>query len=324
METKINTKINPKINPKQKVKPSKISTITKIFKQDYQLYLLLLPTIIYFVIFHYWPMYGLQIAFKDFYAVKGIAGSQFVGFKYFIKFFNSYQFLPLIKNTIGISLYQLLAGFPIPIILALLLNQTRNQKYKKFVQTVTYAPHFISVVVLAGMMYIFLSPTNGIINTLVSFLGGNKIFFLGKAEWFKTIYVLSGLWQNTGWDAIIYIAALSSISPTLYEAAKVDGANKWDIICHIDIPSIMPTAIILLILNVGHFMNVGFQKAYLLQNPLNLGTSEIISTYVYKIGLLNSQYSYSTAIGLFNTLINLFLLIGVNSLSKKFSENSLW
>lgn len=304
--------------------PSKSNTFLKTLKRDYQLYLLALPAVIYFIIFNYIPMYGVQIAFKDFYASKGIIGSEWVGFKYFQKFFRSYQFWPLIKNTIGISFYQLIAGFPIPIILALLLNQTRNQKYKKFVQTVTYAPHFISIVVLAGMMYIFLSPSNGIINTLLAKLGFEKVFFLGKPEWFKTIYVLSGIWQDAGWGAIIYIAALGSVAPELYEAAKVDGANKWDLIWHVDIPAIIPTAVILLILNVGNFMNVGFQKAYLLQNSLNITSSEIISTYVYKIGLISSQYSYSTAIGLFNTVINLILLITVNKISKILTENSLW
>lgn len=296
----------------------------KSLKKDYQLYLLALPAIIYFILFHYWPMYGVQIAFKDFIAVKGITGSPWVGFKHFERFFKSFQFWRLMKNTIGVSLYQLIAGFPIPIIMALLLNQTKNKRLKKTVQTVTYAPHFISVVVLTGMLYIFLSPRNGIINQFLSLFGIDSIFFLGDPKYFKSVFVWSGVWQNAGWGSIIYLAALSGINPELYEAAKVDGATKLRTIWHIDIPGIMPTAVILLIMNVGKIMNVGFQKAYLLQNSLNVESSEIIATYIYKIGLLQSQYSYSTAIGLFNTVINIILLVSVNKISKIVSDTSLW
>lgn len=300
------------------------SRLIKGFKRHWQLWVLALPAIIYFVIFNYLPMYGVQIAFKDFYAMKGITGSPWVGLKHFERFFTSYQFKRLITNTLGISFYQLALGFPMPIALALILNQTKNQKFKKTVQTLTYAPHFISVVVMAGIIILFLSPTSGIFNHALRFFGFESINFMAKPEYFKTIYVLSGIWQNAGWGAVIYLAALSGISPSLYEAARIDGANKWHLIRFIDIPSIMPTATILLIMNVGRIMNVGFQKTYLLQNDLNLSTSEIISTYVYKVGLLDAQYSYSAAIGLFNTVINIVLLVSVNKLSKKVSENSLW
>ncbi|SHH87932.1 ABC transporter permease [Clostridium grantii] len=296
----------------------------KALKKDYQLYLLILPAVIYFLIFHYAPMYGIQIAFKDFSPVKGITGSPWVGFKYFERFFNSYQFWILLKNTLGISVFQLVAGFPIPIILALLLNQVKQKHFKKLVQTVTYIPHFISVVVLVGMLNVFLSPTTGLVNNLLHLLGKDPIYFLGVPEYFKSIFVFSGVWQNAGWGSIIYLAALAGVSPELYEAAKVDGATKLQIIKNVDIPSIMPTIIILLIMNLGQIMNLGFQKAFLLQNSLNAGASEIIQTYMYKIGLLQMQFEYSTAISLFNTLINIILLVSANRLSKKFTENSLW
>lgn len=307
-----------------KQKPSVASKLTKHLKKKYQLWLLALPAIVYFIIFHYIPMYGVQIAFKDFIAFKGILGSPWVGFKHFERFFTSYQFGRLITNTLGISFYQLAVGFPAPIILALLLNQTKNQKYKKFIQTLTYAPHFISVVVMVGIILLFLSPQSGIINHMLAWTGIERVNFMADPAYFKTIYVFTGVWQSAGWGAVIYLAALSSISPSLYEAARIDGANKWHLIKYIDIPSIMPTAVILLIMNVGRIMNVGFQKTYLMQNPLNLESSEIIATYIYKVGLLDAQYSYSAAIGLFNTIINIILLVTVNRISRKVTETSLW
>lgn len=298
--------------------------IIKHLKREYQLYLLVLPAIIYFLVFHYAPMYGIQIAFKNFSPGKGIVGSPWAGLRHFERFFNSYQFMRVLRNTLGISIFQLVAGFPIPIILALLLNQVRSKGFKKIVQTVTYIPHFISVVVLAGMLGIFLSPVGGMVNNILATFGIDPIYFLGKPEYFKSIFVFSGIWQNAGWGSIIYLAALAGISPELYEAARVDGASKLQIIRHIDIPSITPTIIILLIMNLGRVMNVGFQKAFLLQTPLNLDSSEIIATYMYKIGLLQMNFSYSTAISLFNTVINVILLVTANQLSKRFSESSLW
>jgi len=292
--------------------------------RNYELYLFLLPTLAYFVIFHYVPMYGLQIAFKNFIAVKGITGSPWVGLEHFERFFNSAQFGIIIKNTLLISLYELLFAFPVPIVLALLLNQVTSSKFKRVVQTVTYAPHFISVTIVVGMLYLFLSPHNGLVNHLLQALGMEPVFFLGSESWFKTVFITSGIWQNAGWSTIIYLAALTSVNPDLHEAAIMDGANKWQRIFHIDIPSIMPTIMILLILSVGNFMTVGFEKIYLMQNSLNAGSSEVIQTYVYKTGLLGAQYSYSTAIGLFNSVINFILLLAINTVAKKANQASLW
>lgn len=292
--------------------------------KNYELYLLLLPTLIYFVVFQYGPMYGLQIAFKNFIAVKGINGSPWTGFEHFERFFNSAQFGTILTNTLLISLYELIFAFPIPIILALLLNQVSNGAFKRIVQTVTYAPHFISVTVIVGMLYLFLSPYNGLLNHFLQAIGMDPIFFLGSEAWFKPVFIASGIWQNAGWSTIIYLAALTSVSPDLHEAAIMDGANKWQRVFHIDIPSILPTIIILLILSVGNFMTVGFEKIYLMQNSLNAGSSEVIQTYVYKTGLLGAQYSYSTAIGLFNSIINFILLIVINTIAKRANQASLW
>ncbi len=296
----------------------------KALRRDWQLLLLCVLPFLYFLIFHYLPMYGVQIAFKNFQASKGIWGSEWIGFDYFKRFFTSYQFWPLIKNTLSLSFTQLIFGFPIPIILAILLNQMKNKRFKKLVQTVTYCPHFISIVVLTGMLYIFLSPRSGLINNLVTFFGGEAKHYLGDPSWFSTIFVSSGVWQNAGWSAIIYIAALAGISPDLYEAAQIDGASKWQIVRHIDLPGILPTATMMLILEMGKIMNIGFQKAYLMQNGLNITASEIIPTYIYKIGMVDSQYSYSAAISLFNNIINIILLVAVNKIAQKTSDNSLW
>lgn len=291
---------------------------------NYELYLLLLPTLIYFAVFHYWPIYGVQIAFKQFIAVRGIAGSPWVGFDHFERFFQSFQFWTILRNTIELSLYELLVGFPAPIVLALMLNQVTSRRFKRFVQTVTYAPHFISVVVIVGMLNLFLSPRSGLVNQVIAYLGGTPVYFMAEPEWFKTIYVFSGVWQNVGWSTIIYLAALTAINPDLHEAAVVDGASKWRRIWHIDLPGIMPTVMILFILNMGSFMTVGFEKVYLMQNALNADASEIIQTYVYKAGLLNAQYSYSSAIGLFNSVINFALLGSVNLLARYMKQTSLW
>jgi len=293
-------------------------------KANYMLYLFVLPVVVYYFIFHYIPMYGVQIAFKNFVAIKGIMGSPWIGFNHFERFFKSYHFWTLIKNTLGISAYQLIAGFPVPIILALMMNYIRRTSIKRFIQTVTYAPHFISVVVLVGMILIFLSPRNGIVNTFIKAFGFESVFFMGEPAWFKSVYVWSGIWQNAGWGSIIYIATLAGVNPELYEAAIVDGASKLQRILYIDIPSILPTAIILLILNLGRIMSVGFEKVFLMQNDLNLSSSEIIATYVYKTGLLGAQFSFSSAVGLFNNVINFILLLSVNALARKYSSTSLW
>ncbi|WP_284645185.1 ABC transporter permease [Paenibacillus silviterrae] len=297
-------------------------TFVKI-AQNYQLYLLFFPTLLYFVIFQYGPMYGLQIAFKNFSPSKGIWNSPWVGLQHFERFFDSAQFIITLKNTLLISLYELVL-FPIPVLLALLMNQLLSQKYKRVVQTIVYAPHFISMVVLVGMLYLFLNPRNGLINQGLVALGLDTVHFMADAVWFKSIFVWSNVWQNAGWGTIIYLAALTSINPELHEAAIMDGASKLQRILHIDIPGIMPTVMILLILNMGSFMTVGFEKAYLMQNPMNAQASEIIQTYVYKTGLVGAQFGYSAAIGLFNNVTNFIILIAMNSLAKRLKQASLW
>lgn len=302
---------------------SNLSIRAKI-KRNYQLYLLILPTFIYFIIFKYVPMYGVLIAFKDYSPVKGILGSPWVGLKFFERFFNSYQFVNLIKNTISLSVVQLIVTFPLPIILALMLNQLAREKMKKFMQTVVYAPYFISTVVLVGMMFVFLNPDYGIINGFIKALGGKPIYFFASSGWFQPLYVLSSVWQGTGFGAVIYIAGLASIDPQLHEAAIVDGASKFRRILTIDLPGIAPIIIIQLILAIGGVMNVGFEKAFLMQTSLNVDASEIIQTYVYKVGLQQAQYEFATAVGLFQSVINMVLLVTVNKIVKRFSENSLW
>jgi len=298
--------------------------LLKDLRRNYDLYFLSLPSFIYYMIFRYYPMYGVQLAFKDFLAAKGIWGSPWIGFDHFERFFNSASFSLLIKNTLGISVYALIVGFPCPIILALMLNEVPSKYFKKTVQMITYAPHFISTVVLVGMITIFLSPGTGIFNQLFNLLGWDYIPFLSKPEWFKTIYVLSGIWQNTGWSSILYISALSGIDPQLHEAAKIDGASKLQRIWNIDIPGILPTAVILLTLNAGGLMSVGFEKVFLMQNTLNMRASDVISSFVYRVGLLDGDYSFSTAVELFNSVINFILLFTVNKVAKNLGETSLW
>lgn len=292
-------------------------------KSSRALYLLLLPSFIIFLLFTYYPMYGVIIAFKDFSPAQGILGSPWVGFKNFIQYFNSYQFWPTIRNTIVISLYTIVVTFPLPVFLALMCNQIRARRFKKFFQVSTYLPHFISTVVMCGMIILFLSPSTGIIAKLAGIFGFTLPNLMGSASAFPSIYVWTEAWQHVGWDSILYIATLSAIDPTLYEAATMDGASKWKRMIHIDVPALLPTATIMFILRMGSVMSVGFEKIYLLQNTLNSSTSEIISTYVYKMGLVSNQYSLSSAIGLFNNVINLVLLLLVNYTSKKLSDTSL-
>lgn len=294
------------------------------FKGNYDLYLFLLPAVVVIFIFSYLPIYGIVLAFKDYSVSKGILGSTWVGWKHFSRFFSSAYFPVLMKNTLLLSLYSLAVGFPFPIILALLLNTIKVKWFKKTVQMVTYAPNFISTVVMCGMIILFLSPRAGMINKLLGLFGKNPVNFMAYASFFPHIYVWSGVWQTAGWNSVIYFAALSGISPELHEAAMIDGASRLQRILHIDLPGIIPTAVILLILNMGSIMSVGYEKVYLLQNNTNIASSEIIATYVYKMGILNNDISFSTAVGLFNSVINLVLLIVVNSISRKLSENSLW
>lgn len=301
----------------------KTASRRKRILHNWELYLFIAPCLFYFIIFHYVPMYGVQIAFKNFVPAKGIAGSAWVGFDHFERFFNSYYFWDLLWNTLSISLYELAVGFPLPIILALAFNEVKNGFFKKSVQTVTYAPHFISIVVMAGMIITFLSPSSGILIRIIEWIGLQPASFLEDPRWFKTVYVISGVWQSAGWGTIIYLAALSGVDPQLHEAAIVDGASRLKRVLHINIPTIIPTISILLILNVGNILGVGYEKILLLQNPLNIESSDVISTFVYRSGLLNNQLSFSTAVGLFNSVINAVLLITVNRIAKK-SNNSLW
>jgi putative aldouronate transport system permease protein len=286
--------------------------------------LLIVPPILYFFIFKYIPMLNAVIAFKDYSVVKGIWASPWAGLKHFRLFFENPQFWVLMKNTLFLSLYQIALGFPVPILLALALNEIRNGIFKRTVQLLTYAPYFISTVVMVSMIMLLLSPRLGIVNIALHAMGLEQVNFLGVPGMFRTVYVLSDVWQGAGYSAVIYLAALAGVDPSLYEAAKVDGASRLQKIIHIDLPGIMPAAVIILILSVGNIMAVGFEKIYLLQNPLNLETSEIIATYVYKIGLLNANFSFATAVGLFNSFINLILLLLVNTIARKVSNTSLW
>ncbi len=296
----------------------------KSMKKHWQLYLLVIPPLLFFLIFKYYPMLNAVLAFKDYNVIKGIWGSPWVGFKHFELFFKNPLFWTLLKNTLLLSGYLILAGFPIPIILALMINELRGKRFKKFVQMVTFAPYFISTVVMVSIVMLFLSPRLGFANVVLNYFGLESVNFLGDPGMFRSIYVWSDIWQTAGYSAVIYLAALAGIDPTLYEAAKVDGASRFQKIWHVDLPGIVPTIVIILILNVGNVMAIGFEKVYLLQNPLNQVNSEIIATYVYRIGLLNANYSFATAVGLFNSVINLILLLTVNGLAKRLTNNSIW
>lgn len=299
------------------------SSVWKRIWRNRSLYLLLLPSFVLLICFSYIPMYGITIAFRDFSPAAGINGSPWAGFKYFQQFFNAYTFKSTILNTLLLSLYSMVVTFPLPILLALLCNQMRAKRFKKFFQVSTYLPHFISTVVMCGMIILFLSPTSGIIPKLMSLIGVELPNLMGEAGAFRHVYVWTEVWQHCGWDSIMYIAALSSVDPSLYEAATVDGANQWQKMLKIDIPMLLPTATVLLILRVGSIMSVGFEKVYLLQNNMNLATSEILSTYIYKMGMISSQYSLSAAVGVFNNVINFALLLIVNFIANKLSDTSL-
>lgn len=302
------------------------AAIKKNYLSKWQLYLFLLVPIVYIIVFAYVPMYGAQIAFRDYDFTKGILGSDWIGLKNFQRFFNYHGVTRLFRNTLVVSVYNLVAGFPLPIILALVLNSFPSVRYKKIVQTVSYMPHFISTVVLVGMLMQLFNPLTGAIGNLYSLLfGGIMPDIFSNAEAFPHVYVWSGIWQGVGWGSIIYIAALSGVAPELHESAEIDGATRFQRVLHIDLPSILPTMTIMLILRTGSILSVGFEKVLLLQNNLNLNTSEVISTYVYKVGLsTTNNFSYGTAIGLLNSVINFVLLVTVNQITKKLSETSLF
>lgn len=298
----------------------------KRISRNWGLYLLLLPALVLLILFAYKPMYGVVIAFKNYKNSLGILGSPWADplFKNFQRFFNSYQCGATIRNTLRLSLYSLAVGFPIPIILALMINQITAMRFRRTFQTILYLPHFISTVVMVGLLLIWLSPSSGLVGAFYRLLGKDAPNVMTSASGFPSIYVWSDIWQHAGWDSIVFLAALSSIDPTLYEAATVDGATRWQKMRYIDLPLLMATACIMLILRAGNLMNVGFEKVFLMQNDLNMSTSEIIATYVYKMGLRNSQYAVSTAVNLFNNLVNFVLLLLVNCVTRKLGETSLF
>lgn len=297
--------------------------IKKDWKRNRSLYFIMIPVLIFYILFHYKPMYGAIIAFKEYSPALGVTGSPWVGFANFTRFFKSVYFVRLIRNTILLSVYNLILGFPSPIILALLLNEVRNKKFKSITQTVTYLPHFISLIVVTGMLTDF-SMTTGLFNDVITMFGGKSSPLLQDPKLYRSIYVLSSIWQEVGWGSIIYLSALAGVDSQLYEAAQIDGAGKWKQLIHVTLPAIAPVIVIMFILKMGSLMNMGYEKTILLYNPSTYETADIISSYIYRIGLLEQDWSYSTAIGLFNSAINFGLLLFTNRMSKRYSETSLW
>ncbi len=313
-----------KANQIQMRMPGKEKSLGKRVRENWQMYLFLLLPVAWLLIFKYWPMYGAQIAFRDFRFKQGIWGSQWAGLKHFIRWVQAPNFWPLMRNTFLISLYSLLAGFPAPIILAFMLNELKSHRFKRTVQMLTYIPHFMSTVCVVGIVLMFLKPDIGVINQIITRLGGEAKNFIADPRYFRTIYVVSGIWQGVGWGTIIYLAALSAVDMEIIEASIIDGANRIQKIVHIDFPSILPTIIILLILSCGSLLSVGHEKIFLLQNNLNMDTADVISTYVYRLGILDAQYSFTTAIGLINSIVNVALLILVNGAIRRLNGTSLW
>lgn len=309
--------------PKQAAKKAKRSRTWKLIWKNKMVYLMLLPVVLYYILFHYKPMYGIIIAFQEFNPRKGVLGSPWVGFDQFKRFFTGYYFWPLLRNTLKLSFATLIFGFPVPIILALLINELRNKKFSKMVQTITYMPHFVSMVVLCAMIRQFVG-SKGFIAGFMTIFGYDGSNLLGHGQYWIPIYVISNIWQGAGWGSIVYLAALTGIDSELYDAAKVDGANRWKQTLHVTIPCILPTIIVMLIMRVGQIMGVGYEKTMLLYNEGIYDVADIISTYVYRAGLLDRQYSFSTAVGLFNSVVNFILVILANQISKKTTETSLW
>jgi len=302
----------------------KWKTLKRQFEWNKYLLLLALPGVIYFIIFHYIPMYGVTIAFKDYSPRFGILGSPWIGFRFFQQFFNSIYFGRLVRNTLLLNIYNLLWGFPAPIILALILNEFRKSFFKSFVQTVSYLPHFVSTVVVVGIMLNFLSPNDGLLNRLLTGYGFPQVNLMSDIRWFRTLYVGSGIWQTCGWNSIIYLAALSGINPELYESAEIDGAGRWKQMVYITLPSILPTIMILFILNMGRLMSVGFEKILLMYSPATYEVADVISTFVYRRGILDNQFSFGSAVGLFNSVVNVMLLVITNHVSKRVNDTALW
>ena len=306
------------------VTPKKKRSFLQRMKGNWDLLFFCLPGIVLTIIYHYIPIYGVQIAFRNYKMKKGIWGSDWVGLKNFAKFFNSADWFVLVRNTLYLSLYSLAAGFPVAVILALMLNSFRHKRYRKVIQAVTYAPNFISTIVMCGMLILFLSPRVGVVNNVIRALGGETINFMAEVSMWRHIYVWSGVWQGMGWSSVIYFAALAGVSPEYHEAAIVDGATKFQRVLYIDLPFLAPTMTMLLIMNMGSVLSVGFEKAYALQNELNLPVSDIIATYTYRRGIIDRDISYSSAVGLMNSLVNSVLLISVNFITGKLSDNALF
>ena len=304
-------------------KKSFVKRFIKVYNRDKYLYMLFLIPFCFFVVFKYAPMYGVLLAFKDFKVAKGILGSPWVGLEYFKEFLSNPYSYRLIRNTVVLRVYQLVFGLPAPIVLALLLNELRNEKFKRFVQTASYLPHFISTVVVCGMIVNFVA-TDGIVNEIVRFFGGKPFPWLMAPQWFRTIEIGSGIWQGTGWTSIIYLAALSAIGPQLYEAAVIDGANRWQRLIHITVPGIAPTIIIMLLLRMGTLLTVDYQKILLLYTGATYETADVLGTYIYRRGLLGADFSYATAIGVFQSVVGLVFIVGSNWIAKRVSETSLW
>ncbi|PYG26406.1 ABC transporter permease [Pelagimonas varians] len=302
----------------------KFSWLLQHLRREWQIYVLLAPTIIWFILFLYKPMYGLQIAFKDYSIFRGIAGSPWVGLEHFETLFGSDTFLRALKNTVIISALSMCFGFPMPIILALMFNEILNQTYKKTAQTLVYLPHFISTVIIAGVVVTAFSPSAGIVNTIIGWFGVEPIYFLTKPEWFRPIFIGSGIWQEAGFSSIVFLAAIAGVNPSLYESAVVDGASRWQMMWKITLPSIMPTIIIMLIIRIGNILEIGFELVILLYQPATYQTADVINTFIYRQGLQGGQYDVAAAAGLFNAVVAFVLVMTANTISRRVSRTSLW
>jgi putative aldouronate transport system permease protein len=310
---------------KRKSQPLSLTDrVVDTLKRDWQLYLMLLPMIIWLLLFLYKPMYGLQIAFKDYSIFKGVTASPWIGFEHFETLFNNDQFIRAVRNTVIISFWTLLIGFPVPILLALMFNEIINHTFKKWSQTIVYLPHFISSVIIAGIVITAFSPSAGIVNTVIGWFGFEPVYFLTKAEWFRPIFIGTGIWQEAGFQSIVYLAAIAGVSPTLYESAVVDGASRWQMMWRITVPSIMPTIIIMLIIRIGNILEVSFEMIILLYQPATYETADVVNTFIYRQGLQGGQYDFAAAAGLFNAVVAFVLVMTANTISKRYSRTSLW
>ncbi|MGC3965491.1 MAG: ABC transporter permease subunit [Rhodocyclaceae bacterium] len=306
------------------VRSKPLERLWKDIKRDWLLYAMLLPTIIWFLIFLYKPMIGLQMAFKQYSAWKGIAGSPWIGFDHFVTLFQSEQFIRAIKNTLTLSGLSLLFGFPMPILLALMINEVYSKGYRKAVQTIVYLPHFISIVIVAGLVVTFLSPSTGVVNNMLSWIGLDRVYFLTQPEWFRPIYISSNIWKEAGFDSIVYLAAIMSINPALYESAQVDGATRWQMITRITLPCIVPTIAVLLVIRLGHILEVGFEYIILLYQPTTYETADVISTYIYRLGLQGARYDIATAAGIFNAVVALVIVLFANHMSRRITKTGVF